>query len=491
MTGSHRMSKIKKKIKFRDKYMKTLLIIVVLLISLIGTVNAQTQSDQSDAVWSIVMPSAACQNIDMKQCLVGTAKDSVINDFMKNDGMWKFRVDSIYLRGADASAFSLVSGFPKYILLKGEIHSAEFHFVPNRVGIHSAEVVVITQADTLVRTIVGEGVQPQLWVEGNLLDFGEVEIGNDRVFKDTVLLKNIGVNPVSITNTLKMSPDIEQFEIISGGGAFTLNPNEVRRLTLQFKPKYGGRTSGRIGFEYNGVGSPAVVNLFGTGIGGAVSINSDSAYAGEVRVIKLILEKVKPEGIKAIASRYSATIKFQKTILTPLDQRKISEFRNDSTLVKVEGELPNSNTLISIPMMAGLGTVEETTLEISDFKLIDNMGEELEYNVEYRYGTFKLLGICREGGTRLINPTGKAEILSIMPNPASEDIEIKVNLIEDGATLVSVYNSNGMKIKEYSIIGETGQKTINLNARDFSNGLYFIQLQTPTVLENKKLMIIK
>lgn len=471
--------------------MKKLLIIAVLLISLIGTVNAQTQSDQSDADWSIVMPVAACQNIDMRRCLLGTSKDSVVIGFMKNDGMWKFRVDSIYFRGADASAFSLVSGLPKYILLKGETHAAEFHFVPNRVGIHTAEVVIITQADTLVRSIVGEGVQPQLWVEGNLLDFGEVEIGNDRVFKDTMLLKNIGGNPVSITNTVKMSPDIEQFEIISGGGAFTLNPNEVRRLTLQFKPKYGGRTSGRIGFEYNGVGSPAVVNLFGTGIGGLVSVSSDSAYAGEVRTINLILEKVKPEGIKAIASRFSATLKFQKTILTPQDRTKITGFTNDSTLVKVEGDLPNSNTLISIPMVAGLGSVEETTIEISDFKLIDDTGVELEYNVDYRYGTFKLLGICREGGMRLFNPAGKVEILSIMPNPASEDIEIKVNLIENGITSVSVFNSNGAKMKEYNFNEETGLKTINLDVRDFSNGLYFIQLQTPTVLENQKLMIIK
>jgi hypothetical protein len=288
-----------------------------------------------------------------------------------------------------------------------------------------------------------------------------------------------------------MSPDIEQFEILSGGGAFTLNPNEVRRLTLQFKPKYGGRTSGRIGFEYNSVGSPAVVNLFGTGIGGLVSVSSDSAYAGEIRTINLVLEKIKPEGIKAIASRFSATLKFQKTILTPQDRSKISGFSSDSTLVKLEGELPNSNILVSIPMIAGLGTVEETSLEISDFKLIDNTGAELEYDVDYRYGTFKLLGICREGGTRLINPTGKAEILSILPNPASEDIEIKLNLIEDGATSVSIFDLNGAKIKEFNIRGVTGQQTIKLNGREFANGLYFIQLQTPTVLENQKLMIIK
>jgi len=48
-----------------------------------------------------------------------------------------------------------------------------------------------------------------------------------------------------------------------------------------------------------------------------------------------------------------------------------------------------------------------------------------------------------------------------------------------------------VKLKMINITGETGFRSVNLNAKDFDNGLYFIKLQTPTVIENQKLMIIK
>jgi hypothetical protein len=128
-----------------------------------------------------------------------------------------------------------------------------------------------------------------------------------------------------------------------------------------------------------------------------------------------------------------------------------------------------------------------------EFNLTDESGNRVnsDIEIEKQSGLFKLLGICREGGTRLINPTGKAEILSIIPNPASDDVEINVNLIEDGFSTLSVYNVNGLKLREFKFDDGTGLKSIEINAREFDNGLYFIKLQTPTVIENKKLMIVK
>jgi hypothetical protein len=46
-------------------------------------------------------------------------------------------------------------------------------------------------------------------------------------------------------------------------------------------------------------------------------------------------------------------------------------------------------------------------------------------------------------------------------------------------------------MRDFNLAGETGLKTINLDVREFANGLYFIQLQTPTVITNQKLMIVK
>ncbi len=448
------------------------------------------QQDESDQVFSIVTSKATASDINMKQCLIGSIKDSIISNYITNAGLYKLEVKSVTFGGTDADVFKLGAGVPNEKLNQGERKSIEICFIPKRAGIHTAEITIITQSDTLIRNISGEGVEPQLQILSNMLDFGKVELGDEKTLQDTILIKNIVNQSIFISNVNLLGPDTTQFKIIDGGNSFTLQAGESRKMTIRFKPIYGGRTSSQLGFEFHSIGSPAIVNLFGTGIGGSVYIKNDSAIAGKKLSLKIVMENVKPEGIAAIAPNFEAKIRFQKTIIAPLIGADWNVI-NDSTYIKIKGTIGFSNELAQIPIISCLGNVEETYIDIIEFYLVDNLGNKVDYNFEKQSGLFKLLGICREGGTRLFNPTGKAEILSIMPNPASEDVEIKVNLIEDGATLVSIYNSNGMKIKEYNINGETGQKTINLNAKDFSNGLYFIQLQTPTVLENQKLMIIK
>src|SRR3989339_731220 len=239
--------------------------------------NGNVQEDISDSLWSIVTPQAAAVDIDMKQALVGTVKDSVITGFITNSGSYPCRIDSIYFEGGDNNQFAHVSGFPPFNVDVGASKAVELRFKPNSVGNKSSTIVIITQADTLRQTIIGEGTLPQLQVMTNILDFGKVELGSEKTFQDTLLLKNINTSPIDITNTELMYPDTEQFNILSGGGAFTLNPGESRPLTVQFKPKYGGRTSGGIGFDYAGTSSPATVVLFGEGIGGMVTIPDDSA----------------------------------------------------------------------------------------------------------------------------------------------------------------------------------------------------------------------
>ncbi|MEI6091168.1 MAG: choice-of-anchor D domain-containing protein [bacterium] len=457
----------------------------------VDNVPLEVQSDESDAVFSIVSPKATSKDINMGKCALNSSKDSLVKEFISNFDSYKFRVDSIYFTGPDADAFRLVSGYPKYEVNPSESKAAEFSFIPKRIGIHNATINIITQSETLKQNIQGEGVEQALEVISKLLDFGLVDLGSEKTIQDTVLIKNISATPIDIDNVVQLGPDKKQFEIINGGGQFTLQPNESRKLTIRFKPVYIGRTSGQLGFEYNGVGSPAIVQLFGIGVGGLLlSIPIDSAYAGEERSLRLVMSNIKPENIAAIASNFEAIIRFQKTIITPINKADRS-IVNDSIYLKIKGTIGTSLELAQIPVIAGLGFVEETTIDIVDFKFTDKLGTKIDFDIETQSGTFKLLGICGEGGTRLINPTGKVEILQIIPNPASDDIEINVNLIEDVATSLSVFNSNGIKLKDFNMAGKTGLQTINLDIREFDNGLYFIKLQTPTVVENQKLMIIK
>jgi len=453
----------------------------------VWTLDNVLQEDESDSVFSIVEPMVQALDVDMGKVLVSSVKDSVVAGFIRNVGSWKFRVDSIYFRGADASAFSLVSGFPKYEVKPGDTHYGEFRFRPSRIGIHTAEIVIITQSDTLVQTIRGEGVDPQLQVTTDVLDFGKVGIGDEKIIRDTLLLKNISNNAITITNTVLMYPDKEQFEIVDGGGSFVLQPNEGRKLSIKFKPKYGGRTSGGVGFEYNGVGSPVVAQLFGTGIGGRVYLPRDSGYAGETKIYKLTLANIKPEGLMAIANQFRARIRFQSTILAaPTITEK--EFVSDSTYITIRGAIGNSNVLAEIPFVAGLGSVEETSIDIVEMKLFDSNGNEVEYDFEKESGQFTLLGICNEGGKRLINPSKVTQLLKIAPNPSDGNVKIELNLVEDGTTILRIYNWQGVAIEERRYT-EAGKVEITLNTENYATGLYLVELQTPTIVKRELLII--
>jgi hypothetical protein len=447
------------------------------------------QEDQSDTIFSIVEPLAQSTSIALGEVLVGSNKDSVVIDFVRNIGTWEFRVDSIYIRGADAAAFSLVSGIPKYSMEANSSHFAEFRFTPNRVGLHTAEIVIITQSDTLVQTITGIGVEPQLQILANFIDFGEVEIGNERVITDTLVLKNVSTTPITIDDTKLLSPDIEQFEILSGGGNFTLTSGEERLVSVRFKPIYGGRTSGRIGFDYNGVGSPAIAQLFGTGIGGLVYVPNDSGYPGDRKSIRIVLTNVKPEGIASIASKFRATLRLKTTIVAPIDGSN-TIIQNDSMYITVTGNIGTTSELARIPIIVGLAQVEYTYIDIVDFMLEDTNGDSIEYNFETSSGLFTLLGVCREGGSRLVFDNAVPYLLMVTPNPSTGNVEVDINVIEEGTTTLKIFNPNGSLMEERRF-STLGNKKVAIDTKGYSNGLYFITLQTPTTFDKTKLLLVK
>ena len=471
--------------------MKKIIIILITLITFGSVAKSQTQSDTSDAYWSIVIPIPSSIDIDLKECLVNSSKDSLVQNFVINSGSWAFRVDSIYFRGSDASAFSLVSGFPIYELNEKEGKNTEFRFSPLEARQYDAEIVVVTQAETLIQKIRGEGIEEQLAVFSGWLDFGIVQVSENKIIADTILLTNISGKPITIDDVQIIGPDTEQFKIENGGGNFTLNATESRKLSIKFEPKYGGRTSSQIAFSYNGVGSPAKVNLFGTGIGGNVYVENDSAFVGESKNIKLYLSGIKPNGLQKISSKYKGIIRFHKNLLGIKDNNFDWKIINDSIYVTLIGNLNNSLLLAEIPVIVGLGHTDLANIEIVEMNLIDDLGNIIEYEFTKENGELKILGICEEGGSRLINPAKITKLMKISPNPSDGKINVELNLVEKGISSLKIYSVSGELIEERIISSQTENINIELNTLNYENGLYFIHLQTPTVNKIEKLIIYR
>jgi hypothetical protein len=470
--------------------LKHLIILFIFTISA-SVIYSQKQSDSSDAVWSIVVPKHSGNDIDMKKCLLGSKKDSVIENFISNIGSYKFRVDSVYFSGSDASCFKLVSGFPPFIISVGSSKNVEIRFTPNRIGLHQAVVNIVTQFDTLELNIYGEGVEQSLDISSEIIDFGQVEIGD---FKDTiaVVVTNLLNKPVTIENSLMVGPDKIQFEILSGGGSFILKGKESKQLQLRFIPNSIGRTSGQIGFVVTGNIYPLKTQLFGQGIGMKVYCTSDSGYPGDKKDIYLKYTGSYTAALKDIVKGFKAKIRFLNTVITPTVLN--IEHQNDNcATIDLQGDLSNSNTLSKIEFLAGLGNTDITSLEIIDFKWLDSNGRDMNYESETYNGTFKILGICIEGGKRFINPSGIANITKIKPNPASENIEIEIEICEKDRTILEITDVTGALIKTIlnENISDFGKHSFNVNLNEFNSGIYFIRLQTPTVVDFQKILIVK
>ena len=458
----------------------------------IGVGDTNLQQDESDNVFSIVEPSASAIDIDMGQCLVGNSKDSVVVGFIQNVGSYKFRVDSIYFQGADADVFSLVSGFPKYVVEANQVHHAEFRFIPNRVGIHTAEIVIVTQSETLLQSIRGEGVAPSLELVTDLIDFGAIEIQNSKDTIQVVTIKNIDYAPIIITNTKHNYPNDIDFTTLSGGGSFTLQPNDTHKMDLRYKPSSIGRTSGTLEFHYDGVGSPAVIQLYGQGLGGKIVIDSDSAFAGEKRMLRLRLgNNIKPKS-NDLATGFKAVISYNPTLLSCQDVNVTKNYSLLAETIEINGKWDGkSNLLGEFEVTAGLGNADSTNLVLEEFFWLDDNEQPVDYEVEMQNGTFKLLGICYEGGKRLINPNNKVELLQISPNPNDGNLAVELNLIEEGLSTLSICNSNGQLMYEQNISGTTGKIDLKINTKEYGNGLYFVSLQTPTIRKVKQMVVFK
>jgi hypothetical protein len=141
-------------------------------------------------------------------------------------------------------------------------------------------------------------------------------------------------------------------------------------------------------------------------------------------------------------------------------------------------------------MTAGLGRVPYTSIDIEEIHWF-SQGSEVEYEAEYESGTFTLLGICEEGGQRLLNPNGEIS-MEVMPNPSGDEVTVVLNLIESGPTELIITNSSGEEVHRQQVsTSQLQNQEIKINLSGTEQGAYFISLQTPTTKIDKSFVRVR
>ena len=209
------------------------------------------------------------------------------------------------------------------------------------------------------------------------------------------------------------------------------------------------------------------------------TVNIKLFLSNSVDLLKLNIEEID------VSIEYNSTLLYPNDITTAI----IDSVTSSVTITGINVNNKPSEPIFSFNCTVGLGNAPDCILKISDVITIDANAD-----IGLIHGNFKLLNICQEGGTRLINPLGEQSgIIDMFPNPANNKINIKINLIEEGRTELLIFNSIG-EIVETILSEDVNQyntREYNTNISNLSSGLYFIVFKTKTYRQTEQLMIIR
>nr|NQU92952.1 T9SS type A sorting domain-containing protein [Bacteroidota bacterium] len=121
-------------------------------------------------------------------------------------------------------------------------------------------------------------------------------------------------------------------------------------------------------------------------------------------------------------------------------------------------------------------TGEEFDLEVTYDQITDNS------TGTYKAESFAIINKVKMSNTG-INEMGEASI-EIYPNPASEEITIKLNNSYTGQVGVKIIDSKGQVLVEKNFTNKT-----NLNVSTFSGGVYYVKINNENLNEVRKIVI--
>ena len=321
-------------------------------------------------------------------------------------------------------------------------------------------------------------------------------MGEQKDLLQQITIRNVGELPVTVDNVRHGGPNSTDFSTLAGGGPFRLVPGEAALLDLRFAPSQPGPTTGTLHFDYDGSASPATVQLLGNGIKpeepATATLATDllSGVPGQkisISVRLLEQKNLRREGVTG----FRTELRFDASLLEPIGETPFGRIVDGERIIDLD--LPaapvSGNILGTFEFRAGLGQDSLTPLALENASAIG-----ADAVVTTSSGSFSLLGICYNGGARLINPHGEVALRAIGSNSArqGEEITVELETIEYGRTTLQLHDLHGRAVRTW-VDGEIdpGRRIVTLRCSEIPGGTYFLVLQTATVRREVTVEIVR
>lgn len=474
---------------------RNILHIIVFLSCCVSTFyeSSAQLTDQSDAVFSIVIPAAEAQDIDMGFVLVGDTRDTLVSSFLRNIGRTAIRIDDAEIHAGAIEHFAVTGGVPPVILHEGDEHDMAFSFTPLSPGRFEAEMRIVTQVDTMLYRIFGEGILPQIEVVSRHVDFGVLPVGAVRDTLVSVMLRNLTAGPVRIRTIRLSGPDTVQFTIRDGAEHVTLPPFGTHAMALRFAPRQGGRSSSSITFEIErGIDRPVAL-LFGEGVAVSASATllTDTLRApiGEVITLPIRLrhaERLQLAGATTLVSQ----LRFRASVLVPTGATPEGWIEDGWRTIPLDNlpRLPIREDIIAeYTLMPVLGKEELTPLILQNSEAIG-----ADVSLTEIPGLLLLDDLCREGGTRLFDGDARVALAQNAPNPFNSRTTIMFDVLERGLVRLLLMNVEGRIVRVlFDSYAEPGTYTVFLDAGALPSGTYVYELRSGRTILQRRMQLLK
>lgn len=177
--------------------------------------------------------------------------------------------------------------------------------------------------------------------------------------------------------------------------------------------------------------------------------------------------------------RFEAELRFNKSLLLPASGGSID---GNERVLTVLGTRPSGFTrgeLARVELVAALGDTTATPIRLSRFRWLDSSAMAID--VRGADGLFTLLGVCTEGGPRLLSITTATKLIAARPNPARDIVSIDFATAEAGPVSLTVHDALGTAVA--TVLNTDllpGRYTATFDTRALPDGAYSVLLTTPT-----------
>ncbi len=324
---------------------------------------------------------------------------------------------------------------------------------------------------------------------GSSLGMGVVMIGEERVKNLRISNQSRETINFEISDILQ---DYDYFELLSASTG-TLAPCASITLRLRFKPQEEGLFEAELKIVSDEPWD-LVVRLSGTGERpppfARLSIPAElTARVGERFLLPLIIEEYNESLTVADVASLRFRLSFNASMCTAADPALRGPVEDGlqrmtvNSAFDVAGLTGGAQTLIAIPMIAGLGDAETTPLGLDDFAWLDGEGNVIEADIELQSGQFRTSDIWDyDESLRFVNPNGVPLTLQITPSSLSEgEAEIIVSY-PAGDVALEIFDMAGSLVLDLSerIDRQAGESSTSLGADELPSGIYFCRLRSGT-----------